>query len=504
MKLRSYQREALQNFLDQRFNVCKWPRQSGKSTSFAAYVCWFVLFSEHKNVVILANKEKQSKELLKRIKMAYENLPYWLQQGIVSWNKLEFELENGCKVAASSTSSDAIRGESVALLIVDEVAHIPSNIWDDFWESIYPTISSAKQSKIILVSTPKGMNHFFKIWAQAEKNQEGKHGASDFWPYSIEWKDVPGYDLEWKKQTVRNIGVSKFYQEYDCKFLAAAASLVSADVVEKMEFGVPIELETLPIYDKIMNVSQKVDRWISIYEYPIDGHDYSMGVDPAKITEDSSGDSLALQIFDITDVPFVQVATVIIPTGLHYWNVPDLIEILGYWYNEAWVFIENNDSVGQEIADTLRIDFEYENLFREKAGVEGFRTTKRNKKIGCLALKMLIEDGKIKINDLDTIAQLSTFIKVQNSYKAERGYSDDAIMASIHSFTWMQDRMGFEHKRELIKKVNIRNIIKPMPTKEDKLNENESKSLWDDNQPTDFFSGESGDPYDNPDNRPFG
>ena len=229
-----------------------------------------------------------------------------------------------------------------------------------------------------------------------------------------------------------------------------------------------------------------------------------MWVDLAKINEYSQGASLALQIFDITYVPFVQVATVLIPTGLHYWNGTDLIEILGYWYNEAWVFIENNDSVGQEIADTLRIDFEYENLFREKAGVEGFRTTKRNKKIGCLALKMLIEDGKIKINDLDTIAQLSTFIKVQNSYKAERGYSDDAIIASIHSFTWMQDRMGFEHKRELIKKVNIRNIIKPMPTKEDKLNENESKSLWDDNQPTDFFSGESGDPYDNPDNRPFG
>lgn len=891
---RDYQNKAIENFLDYRFNVLKWPRQSGKSTCFEAYVCWFILFHQHKRVGILANKDEQSKELLSRIKLAYQNLPFWLQQGVKSWNKKSIELENGCSIIASSTSGDSLRGKACSLLIVDEVAFIPPNMWDEFWQSVYPTISSAKTSRVILVScvtkdtiiftedgikevsdfieldeekgyevekygiegkdgikngnimynngtaetkifkttsseiesslehkfwackegtfgwykakelnggdylsikygmelwgnddtlipnnkvysyknkniykfnlitpdlayflgmfiaegyakklisengntrggslvltcgddigfvfddlgikykkydewhysvsslsliefieslgfdltkkapkkiipkrllsisreniiallqgifdgdgysrkdkgtigislsspklikqirmllinfgiltdyttgitkptkkvkveskyyrltlnnknseifyekigfrfvrkqnnrlveshlnhinskrvgnqddiipfsklkmrelkeklsefsfikfngeakklkhysrekmlrikdkitpndyfednvnenikwekiksidystnevydfsldeiendkwchsviyngilghqTPKGMNHYYKMWKQAVK------GQSEFVPLEITYQEVPGYDAAWEKTTRRNIGDRKFSQEYDCNFLASSNSLINVEILEGVEDLEPIELREVPIYHPIMRHNEYFEDFVKIYREPVEGHIYSMGVDSAKITEESQGDSLAVQITDVTNWPYENVFTTIIPDKIHYLEIPYFLDVVGRWYNEAMMYIENNDSVGQEIADTLLLDYDYENIYSEKPGISGFRTTKRNKKIGCLNLKMVMENYQMEIYDTDTVSQLSTFIKNGNSYEAEKGYMDDAVMSLIASLQFMQDRVYFEDKMGLLMKLNVKKHV---------------------------------------------
>lgn len=478
--LRPYQRECLDSFLNNRFNILKYPRQSGKSTTFAIYVCWFILFNMHKNVVILANKEKQSKEMLSRIMLAYENLPFWMQQSVKTWNKTKMELGNGCQVIASTTSSDSIRGDSISLLIVDELAFVPASIWHEFWESTYPTIASAKTSKIILVSTPKGMNHFYKMWKDAID------GVSRFNPVEVRWQDVPGYDEEFKEDTIANMGPRKWTQEFECMFLASSNSIIDSKNMEEMEFANPLRHERVPLYGQIRKLKEQFVHSVAIYEKPKKDHEYVIGVDPAKITEDSSGDSLAMQIMDITKLPFKQVATVVINDGIHYLEVPAFLAKCGYYYNEAHIFIENNDQVGLSIADSMSIDWEYENVFSEKAGVFGFRTTAKTKKMSCLAIKMLIETGKLKVRDTTTISQLSTYIKKGNSYEAETGYSDDAVAALIASMFFLQDRMGWEHKINLVTNVKGAQTladIDPRLIREQKIVEDRKEAVEEDPMP---------------------
>jgi len=482
---------------------------SHNSTSFALYVLHYVLFNEYKNVVILANKEKQAKEILHRIKLAYTNLPFWLQQGAITWNKTEIQLENGCKVFAGTTASDSIRGETINLLIIDEAAHLSDTIWDPFWESVYPTISSSKSSRVIMVSTPLGMNYFYKMWKQALDKK------NEFVPCEILWKEVPGYanviddkfvsmndddviDVEYnneikaysmkelhagftetdyksmlivhqgkkhsfkevefrygnyhiidgvfEKQTIGNLGRRKFQQEFNCKFLSSSNSLVDGEYMEDMTVLDPLPESYVTLYKDITKINDYYEGHISIYHDRIIGHDYIVGVDPAKITTESAGDSVAIQVIDITDIPYKQIATVVIGTGVHYMEIPELLNSIGRYYNNAYIFIETNDSVGQEMADTLNYTFEYENVYSQKPNVFGFRTTKKNKKKGALLLKMLIERYGLVICDATTITQLSTYTKKKNSYEAEQGYKDDAVAALIHSLLFLQDRPLFGEK----------------------------------------------------------
>jgi hypothetical protein len=455
MKLRGYQEKCVDTFTEERFSILKFPRQSGKSTVFVAFVCHYILFNEFKNVAIMANKHTQAKELLNRIKVGYQNLPYWLQQGVASWSKTRIELENGCVVQASATSSDAIRGESVSLLIVDECSHVEPTLWDEFWESIYPTITASDDSKVIIVSTPKGMNHYYKLWSQAKK------GKNQFVPLEIAWNEVPiGLDDSifrdevFKEETIRNVGRRKWNQEFEGNFLAASDSLVDVTIIETLEFLDGLPLTALPgLCDAVSRIDTKLVDMIKIFKLPEMNHVYFCGVDPAKITEESSGDSLAIQMIDTTDLPYEQVMTIDIPSEIHYLEIPELLELVGKFYNEAWMLIENNDAVGHQVADTMLLDYEYENIYSEKPEISGFRTTKKNKKIGCLNLKMLIERNQLLIHDFDSITQLSTFVKHKTSYAAEPGNKDDLVMALIHSLAFMQDRIYFENKMELVNQM---------------------------------------------------
>jgi len=206
----AFQEDMVRTFHSNRFSICKMPRQVGKTTTSAGYMLWCVLFQENFNIAILANKGSLAREILGRIQYAYEYLPIWLQQGIKVWNKGNIELENGSKINAYATSAAGVRGGSYNLIFLDEFAFVPKNMADDFFTSTYPVISSGKTSKVIIVSTPYGLNHFYKMWVDASE------GRSTYKPLEIHWSMVPGRDEAWKEETIRNTSEEQFRQEFEC------------------------------------------------------------------------------------------------------------------------------------------------------------------------------------------------------------------------------------------------------------------------------------------------
>lgn len=449
IKLRDYQREMIQRYIDNRFNIMMLPRQSGKTVSYAVFVLWYILFNSDKTVAILANKANTSFDILRKIKHAYELLPLWLQQGVKSWNQSRIILENNSEVIASATSSSSIRSKSINVLIIDECAFIPENIWDDFYNSTYPTISSSKTSKVIMISTPNGLNHFYKIWADAEE------GRNNFKTFKVHWSQIPGRDEKWKEETIRNLGSEiAFEQEYGNSFLNSSFTLIEKEILRNLVFKEPKDINSL---EKFNIIDDKFKRFIKVYEEPKENHIYSIGVDISKMSEEISGDSISIQILDITELPYIQVCSINIKHGIFYLLIPELISNLHKIYNEAYIFIENND-IGQEIANIIAFDYECSNVYFEKPslGVPGFRTTKKTKRIGCNNLKTFIENKKLILNDYETIFQLSTFIRNKDTYKAEKGYFDDAVMAliaSLHFLQWKEFEESSIYTKDFIKKI---------------------------------------------------
>ena len=216
-----FQKKLIKNFHESRFNICKMTRQTGKSTTCVAYLLHYVVFNDSVNVGILANKAATARELLGRLQTAYENLPKWMQQGIIAWNRGSLELENGSKILAASTSASAVRGMSFNILFLDEFAFVPNHIADSFFSSVYPTITSGKSTKVIIVSTPHGMNHFYRLWHDAEK------AKNEYIPTDVHWSEVPGRDEQWKKSTIANTSEAQFKVEFECEFLGSVDTLIS-------------------------------------------------------------------------------------------------------------------------------------------------------------------------------------------------------------------------------------------------------------------------------------
>lgn len=426
-KIRDYQVEMIDSYINNRFTCVLAARQTGKSTSFEIFICWTLLFQKDKNIALLANKAEQSRDLLRKIKQAYEMLPKWLQQGVKVWNTGSIKLENGCNVIASSTSSTAIRGRSVSILIVDERAFIPGNIWDDFLSSVYPTISSGLESKVIYVSTPNGLNHFYLDWDDAIS------GRNKFNPIRVDWWQDPkkASQSNFQEETIANIGLVKWQQEYGLDFMGSVSTLIDPDIVKNLKYKQPLE------YPKIFdNIPVEHQKFLKIYEEPIRGHQYVIGVDSCKMTEENSGDALGMQVLDISSYPFKQVATFFAKEGFNYLFAPEIAYKLGNYYFQAHMFIENNE-VGQEVANIIHFDYEYDAVFFEKGNLPGYRTTKLTKRLGYTNLKLLIESGKLEVVDFNTISQLSKFVRVKDSFKAEQGYQDDLVMALISALFFM-------------------------------------------------------------------
>ena len=428
--VRDYQKDMIDRFHNERFVICKMARQSGKSTTILAYLLHYILFNENVSVAVLANKKATAMELLGRLQLAYEHMPKWLQQGVLIWNKGNIELENGSKILASSTSGSAIRGGSFNIIFLDEFAFVPQNISEEFFSSVYPTISSGKTTKVFIVSTPNGMNMFYKLWTDAEEKQ------NDYSPISVHWSQVPDRDQEWKDKTIRNTSERQFQQEFECSFLGSSNTLISTEKLMSMPFKKPVF----------------INDGLDVYQEPISNHTYVMICDVARGV---GLDYSAFSVFDVTNQPYRQVAKYR-KNDISPMLYPNIIYTTAQKYNEAFVLVEVND-IGQQVTDILYHDLEYENMmmvtmhgrngqqigggFAKNVSM-GIRTTKQVKRIGCATLKDLIERDNLLIDDFDTISEMTTFIGKSTSWEADDGAHDDLVMTCV-LFSWLVQQRYF-------------------------------------------------------------
>lgn len=432
-----FQEEMIRLFHENRFVITKCPRQVGKTTTSVAYLLWLTLFTDSQNIAVLANKGSLAREILGKYQLAYENLPMWLQQGVVTWNKGNVELENGSKIIAASTSSSAVRGGSFNVVFLDEFAFVPANIANEFFNSVYPVISSGNTTKIIIVSTPNGMNLFYKLWMDAIGKKNG------YKPFQIHWSMVPGRDQKWKEETIKNTSEEQFRQEFECEFLGSTNTLISGSKLAQLVYLEPkIKHELLHIYEPPIKGDDESTK----------DHIYAMCVDPS---EGRNLDNSSFSVFDISTVPYRQVAKYS-SSSISPILFPTVIYNTAKLYNDAYVLVEINNT--PQIADTLHQDLEYENVVKIETGNKkaqamgtgfgrgiqlGLKMSSQVKRIGCSNLKTLIESDKLIINDFDTISELTTFVSNHNTFKAEEGSTDDIVMTLV-MFAWMTTQQYFK------------------------------------------------------------
>ena len=431
-KMYPFQKEMVGTFHNNRFTICKLPRQSGKSTTMISYILHYALFNPSVNIAILANKAATARDLLSRLQLAYEHLPKWLQQGVMSWNKGSLELENGSKILASSTSASAVRGGSYNIIFLDEFAYVPSNVAEQFFSSVYPTISSGKTTKVMIVSTPHGMNMFYKLWTDAENQR------NTYIPIEVHWSEVPGRDEEWKKETIKNTSEQQFNTEFECQFLGSIDTLISPNKLRTLAYKRPLQS----------------NAGLDVYEQPKEGNTYLLTAD---VSRGVANDYSAYIVFDVSQVPYRIVAKYR-DNEVKPLLFPQKIHQVAKAYNTAFVLIEVND-IGEQVANSMHYDMEYDNMImasmRGRAGQIlgggfsggraqlGVRTTKAVKKIGCSNLKQLIEDNKLIVEDYDVINELSTFIVKGSSFEADDGCNDD-LVACMFIFGWCTDQTYFK------------------------------------------------------------
>ena len=431
-KLYPFQKKIVDTIHNSRFTICKLPRQSGKSTTTVAYLMHYAMFNPNSNIAILANKSSTARDILGRLQLAYENLPKWMQQGVINWNKGNIELENKSTIVAAATSSSAIRGGSYNIIFLDEFAFVPTNIAEMFFSSVYPTITSGKTTKVIIVSTPYGMNQFYKLWVDAEKKR------NDYIPIEVHWSEVPGRDDAWKEMTIRNTSPEQFAQEFECEFLGSVNTLIS-----------PAKIKSATYFDPIVSKGG-ADQ----FEEPIKGHTYVITVDVARgVDKDYS----AFIVFDVTKMPF-KVVAIYKNNQIKPFVFPNIIAEMAKRYNEAHILTEVND-IGQQIAEALNFEIEYPNvlmctqkgragqilgaMFSGRGSSMGVRMTKQIKRVGCANLKTIFEGDKLIINSFKIIEEMSTFAKRGQSWQAEEGSNDDLMMCLV-IFGWLSNQGYFK------------------------------------------------------------
>ena len=493
-KMWEFQKEMLELFRDNRFVITKCPRQVGKTTTTVGYLLWATIFTDAQNVAVLANKGSLARDILAKYQLAYENLPQWLQQGVVTWNKGNVELENGSKVIAASTSSSAIRGGSFNIVFLDEFAFVPGNIANEFFNSVYPVISSGKSSKIIIVSTPNGMNLFYKLW------MDSIEGRNNYKNFEIHWSMVPGRDEKWKEETIRNTSQRQFSQEFETEFLGSSNTLISGYKLQQLRY-----IDPVAEFDKM-----------KVYEHPIkengedikSDHLYCMAVD---VSEGKNLDSSAFSIFDISTTPYKQVATYS-SSSISPILFPTVIVNAARLYNDAFVLVEINNN--PQVADFIHSDLEYENLLKVFTGNKkpqqlsagfargiqmGLKMSTQVKQVGCSNLKTLIEGDKLLINDFDTYSELTTFEQHKTSFAAAEGANDDMAMTLV-IFAWATTQKYFREivNHDIRKQIQLENMnqidedVLPAPIIEtglDKPYEIIDGDLWEAADGSEVYSG---------------
>jgi hypothetical protein len=460
-ELYDYQQKFVDYIHKNRFVISKWPRQSGKSTSVIGYICHYITFNQSVSVAILANRLKTAKdELYSKLQLAYENLPQFLQQGVVEWNKTSLKLENGSRVVCDATSSGAIRGGSFNFLLLDEYAFLPSHVAEEFYASTYPTISAGTTTKLVIVSTPNGMNHFHKLWVDANR-AEGHKLKNKFIPVEVSWRDVPitsggrKRDDVWAAEQIANTSPEQFEQEYGCSFLGSSNTLIATS---KLNVLAPEEF------------LEEDSDGLRIFEHPKKDEIYFLQAD---VSRGQGSDYSAFTVINGTSAPYKVVASYR-NNAVSPFNFPNVIKKIGERYNNAYVLVETND-IGGQVSSILYNDLEYENVLMTKimgrkgqmlsqgfAGGRsemGLRTTAQTKKLGCAIFKRLVEEDKILINDERILGELITFVSKSNTFKAEEGHNDDLVMTLVF-FAWLTRQ---EYFADLIEsaKFNYEEAKKP-------------------------------------------
>lgn len=443
----AYQKKMIRLMHENRFSILLAARQMGKSVCIAGYLLWCAIFAKNQNIAILANKEDQAKDTLERLQMMYEGLPWFLQPGVSTWNTKRIKLGNGSKVFISSTRGSAARGKSITHIALDEFAFVDHA--EKFYGSVYPTISSGKSTKMIVSSTPNGMNMFYRLWKDAVD------GKSEFKPFKATWDVHPHRDEKWKATQIANMeatspgsGARQFRQEFDCVFEGSSDTLLSAECLKNLKHGVPLSQDTKS----------------RIYEQPIKDHTYIVTVD---VSEGVEKDSSVISVFDATSTPYRHVAVWQNNTTTPIKLAPVVVQIAKR-YNEAFVIIENN-SIGNTTATSVWYDYDYDNCMRtvdnrqntevRAAGdsIIGVRMTEKVKLRGCSVMKDLVESGLLEIKDRATIEELQSFVKVGRGWKAEKGRHDDLAMTLV-SFAWFTSQSYFtdmtdnDTRREILEK----------------------------------------------------
>lgn len=432
-----YQEDMLRAFHKNRFSINLLARQMGKTTTVAAYLLYEAIFRKNMRIAVLANKGDTAREILDRIKKMFEELPWFLKPGVQEWNKGSIELGNGTKIISAATSSSSIRGQSMNIIYLDELAFINNDV--EFFTSTYPVITAGKTTKVIITSTPNGMNLFYKLWVDAEE------GRNSFVPNKFLWWHHPDRDEKWREETLRNISQRQFDQEFECEFFGSSNTLISSSKLQQLTFIAPIH----------------ADHTFNVYAEPEPSRSYVAAID---VAEGIGKDYSVINVFDITDQPYKQVAVYrnnIIPPLM----LIDVAYKILRMYNDAYCIVESN-GIGKIVADGLYFDLEYDNILtsRTKGGeniisssgeMVGLKQTKRTKLIGCSALKTMLESDTLLVTDFMTIQELSTFVKKSNSYQAEDGKTDDIVMTLV-MFCWFASQPYFEDLTD----VNVRDLIK--------------------------------------------
>lgn len=425
-KLYGYQKKVLKSMQLSRFSMYMLPRQMGKTQITAAFMLHQVLFNSHYTIAILANKSDASREILSRIQFMYELLPSWMQLGVVTWNKGDIELDNHSKIFTAATSPSSIRGRAVNLLYLDEFAHVDRDV--EFWTSTFPVISSGQTTKVIITSTPNGLNLFYKLW------QEGLQGKNPFKVLYIPWTEHPQRDKKWEAEQLQSLGPLKFRQECLCEFQGSSGTLISGTKLQQLAFGEPVHQ----------------DEWLTVYAKPDSERRY---VATADISEGVERDFSVCTIFDVTEKPF-RIAAVyrsnIVPPSVF----TEVLYRLGTQYNKALMIPETN-SMGKQVAHDLWYEYDYDAVLRTVNketghvinyghGSElGIRTTKPTKRLGCSSLKSLIETDLLIVQDYQAITELGTFISNGSSWSAANDKCDDVVMTLV-IFAWFTQQRYFE------------------------------------------------------------
>lgn len=443
-KLYDYQKRFVTAIHENRFTVANLPRQVGKSACVAGYILWLVLFNQSTKAGILANKQKQATQIFRRIKTSYENLPMFLQQGVRGWSETSFFLENGSSVMASATSKDSVRGDDLNFMYLDEFAHIRPDVADDFFISSYPTISAGQTTKLVITSTPNGLNRFHRIWVDANR-PDGHPSKNRFIPISVRWNEVPEYPggpnrgEKFKRDTIAAIGESRWMVEYECSFIGNVNTLISSTKLSGMVWEDPMR--------------RSREGWYYFRNCSPD-RAYCVVVDVSKGV---GKDYTAMVMFDTTEKPYKVVASWQDNTT-PVLSLPGIIAAIGKEYNTAWVLIETNDQ-GARVASDLHRELEYENILMSKSGVgrsrtlsfgfggnnieHGVYTTHTIKKLGCNALKNLVENDQLLIPDERIVRELQTFVSTNVGWEADVGSNDDLAMCCV-LFGWLSTQQEFK------------------------------------------------------------